>query len=643
MLCPTDEVLAAWIAGVLDASDLEEVQAHAADCAACRSFAVAMAGVRPHSEPSGFGAEGAVIGRYRVTGSVGEGGMGVVLRGHDPVLDREVAIKMLRDVDATAQKRERTVRERRSPASILSIARDSKLGREVAVDRLDSTTVSHHAIARFLREARIQARLEHPSIVPVHELGTDADGTPYFTMKRLAGVTLAERLTEPAPETRTLLNAFVAACAAIELAHARGVVHRDLKPENIMLGDYREVYVLDWGVARVLDEADPIAATEPENESAQTQTGTLIGTPRYMAPEQARGEPVGPPADVFALGAILFEILAHKPLRARDLTVAGSSAARRSPDREIAPELDAVCCEALADAASDRPSVHELGKRVQHYLDGDRDLEARRALAAEQLATAREALANDDRVTAMRAAGRALGLDPDSDAALLIGSLIVEPPRQLPPEVTQGLARLDAVVMRRQARLGAFSVAAFFLTLPFFLFMHVESWPLVLAMFAMDLLSVGVMAHAARQEWPNPRFHILAQVVAIAVMARLFSPFLVVPATAALMMAAWSSFPPRLDHPVVPLLLGFLGPAAALALELGGIVSRTWHLHGHSLELTSAAFDMNSPAFVAVLIMVLFASIVAAGLFTRGLALERRAAIRQLELQAWHLRKLVER
>jgi serine/threonine-protein kinase len=643
MLCPTDEVLAAWVAGSLDGSDLEEVQAHAADCPVCRGIAVAMAEVQPHSAPAGFGAEGAVIGRYRVTGSIGEGGMGVVLCGHDPMLDREVAIKMLRALDATAEQRERRLRE--APVTRIDHlnAHDSKPGREVAVERVSSTTPSHDAVARFFREARIQARLDHPSIVPVHELGTDAEGTPYFTMKRLAGVTLAERLSDPATDTRTLLNAFVTACAAIELAHARGVVHRDLKPQNIMLGDYREVYVLDWGVARVLDEPDSRATTEPGGEAVETLTGTVIGTPRYMAPEQARGEPVGPPADVFSLGAILFEILAHKPFRARDLTVADTSPARRCPDLAIAPELDAVCCEALADVATARPSVHELGKRVQRYLDGDRDLEARRALAAEQLAKAREALANDDRATAMRAAGRALGLDPDSDAALLIGSLMVEPPRELPAEVKEGLDRLDAAVMRRQARLGSVAVAGVIMLLPFSMFMHVKSWWLVLAMLALVLLSVGVLAHAARQEWPDTRLHFLTGIAAQVVMARLFSPFLVLPASAAAMMAGWLSFPPRLDHPVRPLVLGCLGPAVALVLELGGVVSPTWHLRGHSLELTSAAFDMSSPAFVALLIAALFQLIVGNGLFTRGIALERRAAMRQIELQAWHLRKLVER
>src|SRR5688572_24537938 len=133
------------------------------------------------------------------------------------------------------------------------LATDEKFGRAVAIKRMRGRA-SPTAIVRFEREARIQARLEHPSIVPVHELGRDANGRPFFTMKRLAGVTLAQVL---ANETvvrirprQQLLRAFADVCRAIDLAHTRGVIHRDLKPANIMLGDFGEVYVLDWGVAR---------------------------------------------------------------------------------------------------------------------------------------------------------------------------------------------------------------------------------------------------------------------------------------------------------------------------------------------------------------------------------------------------------
>src|SRR3954467_1599549 len=190
------------------------------------------------------------------------------------------------------------------------VAQDQRIGREVAIKRIRSLDPSSDAVNRFLREARIQARLDHPAIVPVYELGTDADGRPYFTMKRLAGVTLSRKLSENGP-VQPLLRAFVDVCLAIQLAHSRGVVHRDLKPSNIMLGDYGEVYVLDWGVARVLTETrrttGPSLVVDPDDG---TTVGAILGTPGYMAPEQVRGHEAGSKADVYALGAILFEILA---------------------------------------------------------------------------------------------------------------------------------------------------------------------------------------------------------------------------------------------------------------------------------------------------------------------------------------------
>src|SRR5262245_3206725 len=187
-----------------------------------------------------------------------------------------------------------------------------------------ATSPSEDEVRRFLREARIQARLEHPAIVPVYELGSDPAGQPFFAMKRLAGVTLAEIVRRPDPPPRQrLLRVFADVCAAVAFAHSRGVVHRDLKPANVMLGDFGEVYVLDWGVARVLDEREPeggggaaigAATDEIDTLDGLTRDGVVLGTPGYMAPEQVRGElGLGRPADVYALGAILFELLAGEP------------------------------------------------------------------------------------------------------------------------------------------------------------------------------------------------------------------------------------------------------------------------------------------------------------------------------------------
>src|SRR5665647_1872842 len=128
-------------------------------------------------------------------------------------------------------------------------AHDRRIGRDVALKRLNADAPTEADINRFLREARIQARLDHPAIVPVHELGRDANGRPYFTMKRLTGETLRDQLPKEQPGNQRMLRAFGEMCLAVEFAHMRGVVHRDLKPSNIMLGDYGEVYILDWGLA----------------------------------------------------------------------------------------------------------------------------------------------------------------------------------------------------------------------------------------------------------------------------------------------------------------------------------------------------------------------------------------------------------
>ncbi|HEY6034998.1 MAG TPA: serine/threonine-protein kinase, partial [Kofleriaceae bacterium] len=122
------------------------------------------------------------------------------------------------------------------------IAHDLRVGRDVAFKRLRTTAPSDAEIKRFLREARIQARLDHPAVPPVYDLGTDDDGRPFFTMKRLAGVTLSELMQSPIANRPRLLRAFADVCLAIEFAHSRGIVHRDLKPANVMLGDFGDVY-----------------------------------------------------------------------------------------------------------------------------------------------------------------------------------------------------------------------------------------------------------------------------------------------------------------------------------------------------------------------------------------------------------------
>ncbi|MDQ3368750.1 MAG: serine/threonine protein kinase, partial [Myxococcota bacterium] len=211
------------------------------------------------------------------------------------------------------------------------LARDARIDREVAIKLMRGGHSDRDTVARFLREARVQGALEHPAIVPVHDLGINREGHPYFVMKRLAGITLADVITaraagEPDAATRwprrLLLTRLTDVCLAIEFAHTRGVVHRDLKPANIMLGDFGEAYVLDWGLARIVADAAPISSVRPlsgEHEPGQTAVGALLGTPGYLAPEQARGEDVDTRADVFSLGCILYELLTGAPALPRGL------------------------------------------------------------------------------------------------------------------------------------------------------------------------------------------------------------------------------------------------------------------------------------------------------------------------------------
>jgi len=202
--------------------------------------------------------------------------------------------------------------------------RDETIGREIALKRIRRNDPSERMVARFLREAAIQGQLEHPAIVPVHEIGRDSKGLPFFTMKKVAGTTLAKVLDgdRSGYSRQRLLRAFVEVCLAIEFAHKHGVIHRDLKPDNIVLGEFGEVYVLDWGVAKVIGEADiePDTIGSGPGEPTIDRTtipGTPIGTPGYMAPEQAHGFlDVDGRADVYSLGCVLFEILTNVRIEA---------------------------------------------------------------------------------------------------------------------------------------------------------------------------------------------------------------------------------------------------------------------------------------------------------------------------------------
>jgi hypothetical protein len=295
-----------------------------------------------------------VVPGYQVLREIARGGMGRVLAAYDLTLDRDVALKVL-----------------------LPGANSD----------------------RFVRESKITARLPHPGIPPVHALGTLADGSPFLAMKLIAGRTLADEM-KTADRPR-LLQAFLQVCQAVGFAHSKGIIHRDLKPANVMVGAFGEVQVMDWGLAKDLashegvDESAapealtaPSAGTDPnqttdhhaagESTDDWTRAGTVLGTPAYMAPEQARGEAVDARADVFALGSILTAILTGKPAFQGATALATIAQAAAGDVAEALARLDA--CEADAELIA-------LAKRCVAARREDRPADGR--AVAEQVAAYR--------------------------------------------------------------------------------------------------------------------------------------------------------------------------------------------------------------------------------------------------------------
>ncbi len=267
--------------------------------------------------------------------------------------------------------------------------RDSKLDRTIAKKALRPEIAANaSAVARFLDEARVTAFLDHPGVVPVHELGRTPDGAWYFTMKEVRGQTLSAVLQAREdgdmewPLIRTI-EAFRRACEAVAYAHVRGVVHRDLKPGNIMLGEFGEAFVLDWGLARRRGVAAPVDAgvslpPAPNVTGGRTLAGSLLGTPQYMSPEHASGMPerVDARSDVFALGCILFEILARKPaLTGETLSELLSNAANAKVGRidaeDAPPELASIALRALSrDPDARYATAEEMADDLGAWLGG---------------------------------------------------------------------------------------------------------------------------------------------------------------------------------------------------------------------------------------------------------------------------------
>ena len=298
-------------------------------------------------------------GKYRILGEIARGGMGVVLRGHDLELGREVAVKVV----------------------------DAELAQRPEV------------VERFVEEAQIGGQLQHPGVVPVYELGLMADERPYFTMKLVKGRTLAAMLSRrktPADDRAHFLSVFESVCQTMAYAHSKGVIHRDLKPANIMVGAFGEVQVVDWGLSKVLRSggvADEVKARDTAlsvietvrsgpGSGSDSLVGNVLGTPAYMSPEQAQGEidKLDERTDVFALGAILCEILTGSaPYVSEDsgklVQLAAlaelDDAKQRIETCDAASELKKLCLLCLMPSRAARPrDAEEVANVVHEHLAG---------------------------------------------------------------------------------------------------------------------------------------------------------------------------------------------------------------------------------------------------------------------------------
>jgi serine/threonine-protein kinase len=515
-------------------------------------------------------------------------------------------------------------------------AHDVQIGREVAVKRMNAEQPTAEQLARFLREARIQGRLEHPAIPPVHEIAYDDEGKPFFVMRKLEGTTLADILRAPRAEYSRirLLRAFVEVCNAIELAHSWRIIHRDLKPANILLGELGEVYVLDWGIARELDAVD--AST------------TTLGTPGYMPPEQSRGDrDLDQRVDIYALGCVLFEILTGMR-RHR----AGEHSPPSAHAVDIPPELDELCLLATHPEREQRlGSVKILGEGVRRYVDGDRDLARRRELAKAHLAAAHGAMARIEhdeearRRNAIREAGRALALDPTlTEAADLVGHLMLAVPRELPAPVARELGVLDDTISQQQAKFARAIALGFLGGTPVFyaLGLHDATY---LGLFAActTLMFVFAQIGTVRGMRMFSGCTIVATMLVIAMFSRMFSPFLIAPGIGAVALSAIALHPiSRSKRAIITItLLTLLAVLLPWVAEAVGVLSPTIHKSGLDLHITSPMTGTELFPSVPALIFYVVTLLGIAAAIAHANAIAIHSSRRQVHVQAWHLRQLL--
>jgi eukaryotic-like serine/threonine-protein kinase len=556
---------------------------------------------------------------------------------------------------------------------------DRRIGRTVAMKLIRPEKGRRPKLrARFLFEAKVQGQLEHPAIVPVYDLGVRADGTEYFTMKRVRGRTLhdilknlrhGDRGTALAYPRRRLLTAFQTACQAIEFAHQHGVVHRDLKPPNIMLGTLGELHILDWGLAKLI-HTDRAVSSYPETLSAlaeargngETEVGEVLGTPGYMSPEQAAGaSDVDAKTDVFALGAILFEILTLNYLipgsssqeisRATLKKAYSARISQRYPDLDVPPELEEACVRATVyDRAQRTPSAMALHEAVERYLEGDRDATGRRSLAARHTRAAIAALAETAEATtpdvarkararAVREVSRALAIDPGHPTALrTMVKLMTQAPAEPAPEAEAEVRRIEAVARPKVARRGTFAYLAAALNLLFAGWLGIrDGW---LLGGATALLATAALVAFVASKRPRvaaspltPALLILLSSCAIALSSALFGPFVYVPSLCAANVVVFVAGVDRRLR-LFAIACGTLAIAAPVLGQELGLLPPSWVFHDGAISILPRAVDLPPVRTTIVLALEALGAVLFPALLVGAERDARAKAERKLAVQA---------
>lgn len=536
--------------------------------------------------------------RYCETGVLGEGGMGRVSLVDDAVVRRQVALKRVRP------------------------------------DKQDQRAMA----ARFVEEARLQGRLQHPNILPVYDIGVDDEDQPYFTMRPIEGQSLAEALGEvdATARRREFLSGLSQVALAVDYAHRNDVVHCDLKPRNIVLGTFGEVYVVDWGAAHDL------------RLSLRERASILSGSPNYMAPEQTDGRThlIAATTDVFALGAIVFEVV-----RGHSLAESVRSASAGADVFGDLPEPLGVLCQRATSTDPDHryPSMREFHDVLQGFLDGELDGERKasesRRLASDAARSA-ELLSSSDneleeRTHAVQAAGRALALDPSNPVAFEVFLDVLDTPMQEEPsEVVDMAADAQLERIRRLGKTAVFAYCGQLLHSPLFLAADVREPGYLYAFYAsMAVATVVALWTHLRPSEAKVALCLAVSSLGAASLTGLLGPLFVMPMVVIVNAATFGvMFSGR--KTALPTLAGVLSLSAPYVGSKLGWLPDVYAFGGDSLVIQAGAFALDAGAemilFAVNLVTLAFGSIVIAVLSLRVRSVERR-----LFAQTWHLRRLL--